>query len=56
MDVSSALLIAYAALSLALPYLLSGDKSLTTFSTYVALSVIAIVTAYTRLKRWAKVE
>ncbi|MEM1623844.1 MAG: hypothetical protein QW794_04140 [Thermosphaera sp.] len=56
MDVLSALLVAYVALSLALPYLLSGDESLTTFSTYVALSAVAIVTAYIRLKRWAGVE
>ncbi|MEM2826622.1 MAG: hypothetical protein QXL30_05125 [Sulfolobales archaeon] len=56
MEVLDTLLLTYVALSLTLPYLLSGDRSLTTFSIYVVLTALAIVTAYTRLKRWAKVE
>lgn len=56
MDVGSALLVAYVVLSLALPYALSGDRSMTTFFTYVFLTLLAVATALARLKRWEKVE
>lgn len=55
-DTLSALLLMYVALTLALPYVLSGDRGLTSFLVYVLLSSLAIVTAFLRLKRWAELE
>lgn len=56
MDVGSVLLVVYVMISLALPYALSGDRSMTTFYTYVLLTLLAMATALVRLKRWERVE
>ena len=48
-----ALLLVCVVLSLALPYALAGDRSLTSFAVYVALAVSTLLIAYTYLRRWA---
>lgn len=48
-------LLVYVVLSLILPYMLAGDRGLTTFTVYVLLSVAAVATAALRLKRWSRV-
>ncbi|MCS7098852.1 MAG: hypothetical protein RMH84_01005 [Sulfolobales archaeon] len=56
MDYLGLALLAYVALSLALPYVLAGDRSLATFAVYVLLSAVAIGTATIKLRRWSRVE
>ncbi|MEM0260758.1 MAG: hypothetical protein QXJ51_05310 [Sulfolobales archaeon] len=50
------LLIVYIMLSLALPYILSGDRSLITFLVYVILTLAAMITAFARLRRWSEID
>lgn len=52
-EVLRALLLVCVVLSLALPYALAGDRSLTSFAVYVALAVSTLLIAYTYLRRWA---
>jgi hypothetical protein len=49
------LLLVCAVLSLVLPYVLAGDRTLTSFAAYVALTVATLAIAYTHLRRWARV-
>lgn len=51
-----ALLLVCAALSLALPGVLAGDRSMTSFAAYVALTVVTLALAYAHLRRWAVVD
>jgi hypothetical protein len=49
------LLLVCAVLSLVLPYVLAGDRTLMSFTVYVALTVATLAIAYTQLRRWARV-
>ena len=48
------LLLSYVALAMALPYVLAGDRTLLTFSAYVALAVASIATSYAYLRGWSR--
>jgi general stress protein CsbA len=56
MRVLEAALVVYVVLALTLPYLLSGDRTMLTFATYITLATISIATAASYLRRWAEVE
>jgi len=56
MRVLEAALVVYVVLALTLPYLLSGDRTMLTFATYIALATVSIATAASYLRRWAEVE
>ncbi len=56
MQISKIALVAYVVLSLTLPYMLSGDRTMLTFITYVALTTLSITTALLHLRRWVEVE
>ncbi len=47
-------LLVLALLSLVLPFILSGDKTLTTFISYTILTSLTIAFAQAYLRRWAK--
>ena len=51
-----ALLLACVALSLALPSVLAGDRSVISFAAYVALTVATLALACAHLRRWAVVD
>lgn len=56
MWIAELLLVSYIVLSLVLPLLLAGDRTLTTFTIYVALAATSIATSYVYLRRWSRLE
>lgn len=47
-------ILALAILSLVLPFILSGDRTLATIVSYTALALLTMVLAQVYLRRWAR--
>lgn len=53
-NVLKAVLLILAMLSLIIPFILSGDKTLTTLTSYTVLASLTIVLAQAYLRRWVR--